>query len=180
MATPPDFTAGQILTAAQMNAVGMWLIETKTVPSSTASLTFTNCFSNDYNNYRFIFDIDSCTGLTPIEIQLRTGSTTTVTNYKAFLWSPFASFTSGAPVSVTTTTSFIGTFGHPTAISGSCDVIGPFIAGPTTCYGNYATDANAGFTGGIQTDSTSYVSAVINITGQTISGGKISVYGYND
>lgn len=52
MATPPDFTTGQVLTAAQMNAVGMWLVDDGTLAGT--STNFEQCFTADYRNYRII------------------------------------------------------------------------------------------------------------------------------
>jgi hypothetical protein len=49
MPTPPDFTSGQVLTAAQMNAVGMWEVASGTL-SGTAT-NFQGCFTNDYDKY---------------------------------------------------------------------------------------------------------------------------------
>jgi hypothetical protein len=52
MATPPDFTAGQVLTAAQMNAVGLWLVKTQTL--NATSVNITSCFTSDYDSYRVV------------------------------------------------------------------------------------------------------------------------------
>jgi len=51
MATPPDFTSGAVLTAAQMNAVGLWLVKTQTIGTAVSSVTVTGAFSTDYDNY---------------------------------------------------------------------------------------------------------------------------------
>ena len=51
MATPPVFVSGAILTAAQMNAVGLWLIKTQTIGSAVSSVSITDVFSSDYDNY---------------------------------------------------------------------------------------------------------------------------------
>lgn len=92
MATPPDFTAGGILTAAQMNAVGLWRVTNCTVTSvggtaatasngvvtignGNTSITVNNAFSADYTNYRLIFDnID--TTLTAGSLSISLGSST--------------------------------------------------------------------------------------------------------
>lgn len=50
MATPPTFTVGQVLTAAQMNAVGMWKVA-ETSFSNSSGVEIQNCFSSDYRNY---------------------------------------------------------------------------------------------------------------------------------
>jgi hypothetical protein len=50
MATPPDFTAGQILTAAQMNQLGSFKIA-ETTFTTTANPFINGCFTSDYQNY---------------------------------------------------------------------------------------------------------------------------------
>ena len=54
MATPPDFTTGQVLTAAQMNAVGLWFIKDQVIGSAVSTVTMTNAFTDDYDDYRII------------------------------------------------------------------------------------------------------------------------------
>jgi hypothetical protein len=49
MATPPDFTAGQVLTAAQMNSVAMWEVASGTLSGTTTN--FQNCFTDDFDKY---------------------------------------------------------------------------------------------------------------------------------
>jgi hypothetical protein len=50
MATPPDFSVGQVLTAANMNAVGLWKIASTTF-SGSSGVEVQNCFSSNYSNY---------------------------------------------------------------------------------------------------------------------------------
>ena len=48
----PSFTTGEVLTAADMNAVGMWLIKTATVTNAADSgTTWDNVFTSDYSTY---------------------------------------------------------------------------------------------------------------------------------
>jgi len=47
----PNFTAGDILNASDMNAVGMWLIKTQTIGTAVASVQVTGAFSSTYDNY---------------------------------------------------------------------------------------------------------------------------------
>ena len=54
MATPPVFTAGQVLTAAQMNAVGLWRITGNTTFSAVANIGQSNVFTSDYETYLLI------------------------------------------------------------------------------------------------------------------------------
>lgn len=80
MATPPDFTAGAVLTAAQMDKIGMWLI-TKNTFASVTSVTINNCFTSDYKNYKIIFNPDACAGTAYVTIQFTISGTATTTNY---------------------------------------------------------------------------------------------------
>jgi len=80
MATPPDFTAGQILTAAQMNAVGMWFINSFTV-SAAPEIICDDVFSADFENYKIVYSIPTNTNF--IRMQLRTGAGNVATNYGA-------------------------------------------------------------------------------------------------
>ena len=51
MATPPDFSVGQVLTAAQMNAVGSWLVKNESFAAADP-LNLTSIFTNDFETYK--------------------------------------------------------------------------------------------------------------------------------
>lgn len=50
MATPPTFSTGAVLTAAQINSVGLWKVASTTF-SGSSGVEMQNCFSSDYRNY---------------------------------------------------------------------------------------------------------------------------------
>ena len=54
MATPPTFSSGSILTAAQMNQIGLWLVKTQTVSAGISSINVTSVFSSDFDSYKII------------------------------------------------------------------------------------------------------------------------------
>ena len=67
MATPPAFSAGAVLTAAQMNAVGLWLVTPTSVAGTGVSLSgatvsysaattvsVNGCFTTDFKQYRIV------------------------------------------------------------------------------------------------------------------------------
>ena len=54
MATPPIFTAGQVLTAAQMNAVGQWVVTPKTTFTAVASVGASGVFTSDFDDYLLV------------------------------------------------------------------------------------------------------------------------------
>jgi hypothetical protein len=81
MATPPDFIAGQILTAAQMNQIGLWKIASGSLSLTTSATNVTGVFSGDFTNYRVLFDITARSGTNRIEMRYVVGTTPTSANY---------------------------------------------------------------------------------------------------
>ena len=75
MATPPTFSSGAVLTAAQINAVGMWEITSGTVTSGT-SFDLTSVFTSDYDSYKLVLT-QIRTNVAGGSIQLRMLATTT-------------------------------------------------------------------------------------------------------
>ena len=47
----PTFTSGDVLTATDMNAVGLWLVKTQSVGTGVSTVEVTNAFSSTYRNY---------------------------------------------------------------------------------------------------------------------------------
>jgi hypothetical protein len=52
--TFPSFVSGEVLRAADMNAVGMWHLNTTSFSGAT-QVDFTNVFTSDYDSYRVEF-----------------------------------------------------------------------------------------------------------------------------
>jgi hypothetical protein len=82
MATPPVFTAGAVLTAAQMNAIGGWLLSSGSMGTSTTK-TVDNVFTSDYDNYYIIIQGLKQAGTTN-SLQWRTGGATNTTSNYAY------------------------------------------------------------------------------------------------
>jgi hypothetical protein len=59
----PAFTAGEILTAANMNEIGLWLVKTQTVGSAVSTVTVSDVFSSTYDSYLVVLnDISASAG----------------------------------------------------------------------------------------------------------------------
>jgi hypothetical protein len=183
MATPPTFTVGQVLTAAHMNAVGMWLVKTQTVGSGVTSVPITSAFSSDYDNYEIVWSggtMTSSSGDSQIAVQL--GSTTT--NYRTTLL-----YNANSNVAVSAATNLGSSFSW--AGGGSTNdayshfrLFNPFLTRHTryesTSYLAWA-DAAFGFASGVQTSNTSFTGFTLLVTGTgTMTGGTIRVYGYRN
>ena len=182
MATPPDFTAGAILTAAQMNAVGMWFVKSSTV-SGASELICDDAFSADFTNYRIVYTITATSNF--IRMQLRSSSGNVATNY-------------GNTATTTSDNSTIVTFLNAGAVSfdgtkwllgvtqptfGSSDIFQPNLAA-NTFYD--AHNAGISSTNALRLTAAGRHNANTVCTGLRIfpdSGtltGTVAVYGYRD
>ena len=177
MATPPDFTAGAVLTAAQMNKIGMWLIDRQVVGTAVSSVDFTSCFSGDFENYRVHYIGNSASASAAIILQLGTGSATTA-NYNSYLRTAYATWGSLGTGQDAITDGLHLCFAG-TGMAGTLDIMAPNIAVPTYAYGGFGNSTNGGYIAGRQTDSTAFTSAHIKARSGTITGGSIAIYGYN-
>lgn len=89
MATPPVFSVGATLTAAQMNAVGRWRITGGT--ASTTLLSVRNCFTSDFSNYELVIDnLFTPGGVRTMCMQLQSASPATSSYFWAGYYSTFA------------------------------------------------------------------------------------------
>lgn len=174
----PVFTTGEVLTAANMNQVGLWLVKSLTVGTNVPSVTVTGAFSADYDNYRITYE-GTTAGVTGEAIRLQLGSTTT--GYYANMI--YANYAGGAPASIgdnntANWTHCSGANNSRTALI--VDLVNPFNTTPTTMFSYfYADSGNAGTKRGFLNNSTSYTAFTL-IGGATgnLTGGTIRVYGY--
>jgi hypothetical protein len=176
MATPPDFTTGAVLTAAQMNAVGLWLVKTQTVGTGVSSVPVTDAFNTDFENYLVTYN--GATTATGECLRIQLGATTT--GYYGNMI--YANFASGAPASVGDNN--IANWTHCSGgVNGftnlQATIMRPFASATTTISSPYQDGANAGHKSGWLNNSTSYTGFTLIVsTSYTITGGTIRVYGY--
>lgn len=177
MATPPVFSAGAVLTAAQMNAVGLWLVKSQTVGTGVSSVTISNAFSSDYTNYRITMSGIDCS-IADNVLAITFGSSTA--NY--YSASRYFSFTGGTiEVNQNNQASaylFASTTNNDT--NGSFDVFQPYATQFTSWTGSSFTYIYNIVFGGLHAAATSHTSFTIATTAGTMTGGTIKVYGYRD
>jgi hypothetical protein len=180
MATPPDFSSGAVLTAAQMNAVGLWLVKTQTIGTAVSSVTVTGAFSTDYDHYKIIVQANSIAAGGPY-MTLQLGSTTT-----GYYWGAAGViYSTGAFSGITTNNgSSWNRLGPGTTVgmAGVYDLLNPFKNENTIITGTYA-DGSAGSAAvgsGILDNTTSYTAFTVGVTSSTMTGGTIKVYGYRN
>jgi hypothetical protein len=182
--TFPTFATGNVLTAADMNAVGLWLVKTQTVGSAVSSVTVTGAFSADYENYKIIYS-GGTASVTVGDLLMTLGSTAT-----GYYWGSsrvvynggtFQGSGSGASAGVSwrvgATTS--------TRIHMDCDLLQPFTAVQASYssmapYVGGTTSYSFAMLGGYLDNTTSYTAFTLTPNSGTISGGTIRVYGYRN
>jgi hypothetical protein len=192
MATPPVFTSGAILTAAQMNAVGMWKVTPTSVSGTGVSLSGSNvimsgaseiivdgCFSSDYRDYLIMCDFFSAQE-EAFTLQYRASGSTTATGYNYSLL-VFTSGTPGGGGSTSQTSMRIGATAASTYSSFEAKIFAPNVASVTTRHistFNAKNSASTEFCSGTQTATTQFTGFRTNLAGGSITG-TLQVYGYN-
>jgi hypothetical protein len=195
MATPPDFTTGQVLTAAQMNAVGMWKITGATVTSAggtaatatdgvvtvganNTSVTINSAFNADFKNYRIVISgiVGSTTG------NLRFALGTSVTG-SAYFGSQYFDLYTGAGTGTNrfnnATTINCGDIVTTEEMSAAFDICKPQLAQRTSMHGQSFGNGYASWFGGTQASTTVFTAITFSPTSGNMTGGTIAIYGYN-
>ena len=177
MATPPDFTAGQVLTAAQMNAIGLWLVKSQTIGSAVASVTVTGAFSADFDNYRVLIFGSQNSAQDRYQIQL--GSATAA--YYSVMEYYGANGVDGSERQNNGTRFEIGLTDSTANNFYALDFQSPFTTGLNTLFsGLWSSRTYNGFCGGVILDNQSFTAFTLAPTTGTITGGEIQVYGYRN
>jgi hypothetical protein len=173
----PDFSPGEVLTAAAMDSIGLWLVKTQTVGAGVSSVTVTDAFSADYDNYLIYM---SSTGSTATTSGVRLGASTT--GYWGFLTYGDA-----------TTNTVLGAGRNNQAYMfflGGCqgasqphhlrvEIQDPFSSIYTKFFnGTYQSTDGFGTMQGEHRVASSYTDFTVILGTGTITGGTIRVYGY--
>lgn len=196
----PVFSTGEVLTAANMNAVGLWRITGCTVTSAggtaatasngvitvgtnNTSLTISSAFSSDFTNYRIV--INGITGSAVGDMSLKFGAA--VTNYAYGMVYSTTTAPTAAVLIQANTTSFLYVAGHSTSPTNtSIEVFQPNLAKPTGVLSHYSRlDATGpayvtGHYTGLLNDTTQYTSFILTPGAGNLTGGTIRVYGYRN
>jgi hypothetical protein len=178
MATPPVFSSGAVLTAAQMNSVGLWLVKTQTIGTSEASVTVSDAFSSDFDDY--LITINTVVSANQPNLGLRLGATNSGYSYSGY----YQNFSGGAlTVDSTTTATYlnISACGNGTAgqgrVSFHATVKSPNLAQLSYYVSSNGSVAWTNFYTGYISNSTQYTAFTILPSSGTITGGTVRVYG---
>jgi hypothetical protein len=171
--TFPVFSAGEVLRAQDMNAVGLWLVKTQTVGTGVISATVTGAFSADYDAYKIIWS--NGTQSVDIGVNMTLGSAN-ANYYLAFV---YGSYAGGSPVLQSNSNaqqwSFSGGGG-----SAIIELNNPFLTKSTEMQARVRYSTLYGNSVGHLADFNSYTSFTLTANSGTMTGGTIRVYGYKN
>jgi hypothetical protein len=176
--TYPNFNVGETLRAADMNAVGLWLVKTQTVGTAVSSVTVTGAFSADYDNYKIVYTGGTASASTYLKVTLG-GSTTGY--YGTLVYGTFATAVVSGNVNDNNAAqwSFVGAATTDFARL-AMELQNPFASTRTFISATYSDAGNAGSFNGYLGNNTSHTAFTITPNAGTLTGGTIRVYGYRN
>lgn len=190
MATPPDFSVGQTLTAAHMDAIGLWKITPTgvtngtisdgavTVGTTVSSVTVSGVFSDQFDNYLVTYT--GGTSSNSVVLNLKLGATTSG-YYGNFIYG-LTGGTSVTAVNDNNNSSFSHIGGAGVSFTTAhINLKSPYASTRTTIAAiniSYST-VNGSYNGYLD-NATSYTSFTLTPASGTITGGTIRVYGYRN
>lgn len=184
----PDFAVGEVLTASDMDRVGLWLIETKDV-TAVATMDFTSVFNTAYRAYLIEWNYTQNTSTGDLYMQYRDASGVIASNYT---WGWGGAYVSGigtnfAAFSFQTTAAtscFIGSGATATnKTSGRLELWNPqdsgivYGAGQAVSLNYSSTLTQVHLTGGIIHNATATRTGFRLLTNAGTMTGKFSLYG---
>ena len=181
----PDFSPGEVLTAAAMDQVGLWLVKTQTITSAASTQDITGCFNSDFANYRVVIEGFTASSITGTQIQMLVGSTPTTANY---YWSAIEITTAGSVTGTggnNVSSASTQIIGFTTPAGASIEFYSPQKAIRTSFTSNGIDMRSLGapfrYASGFQDSNTQFDGFRILTGGApTITGGTVRVYGYRN
>jgi hypothetical protein len=171
----PTFVSGDVLTATDMNAVGLWLVKTQTIGNAVSSVTVSSAFTSDYENYLITISGGS-NSVSGSALNLKLGATVTgyyySLSYSTYNTTPAA--TGGSNVG---NWDYVGS-GQTSGLNALIELNSPFLSKGTSIRAPIANSTfYAGNQSGYLNNSTSYTSFILATSVGTMTGGSIRVYG---
>lgn len=180
MATPPTFTVGQVLTAAQMNAVGMWKTGSYTFTGQTTA-QINNCFTDDFDKYQIVYNLRLGSGAAGINMRLSSGGTPNATAASYVVGGRYVGYpTVGAADFNGAYTEWQFTYTGTFSAALSIIVTDPKAARPTAFTGNAASTNAAVSFAGYHNQSVAYDGIYLFNTGATAMYGTVNIYGFRN
>jgi hypothetical protein len=178
----PVFTSGEVLTAANMNLVGLWKVATGSLSLTTTPTNVTGVFDNTkFKNYRVVLDITARSTSNRFDIKYIIGTTATSVNY--YQGGIGSDWSTNATLYYQRSNNDSQFFFDTGTVRGSysLDIFAPNSANPTSHFGQ-TTASNTGFSyafGGVQTGNNAFTGFQIICSTGTMTV-NYQVFGYRD
>lgn len=180
----PDFAPGEVLTAAAMDSIGLWLVKSSSF-SAAATCPMESVFSSSYRNYAVFTSFTGSSAGANHQLVFYTG---TNTEYTSALYYRYGFYAVGATLTTlaasTQTSMFLNNHSSVAANRSTTElrVYAPNNSSFKTNIRNDAWDYNSGLV--IRTDNlvdvaNSFTGFVVKPSTGTLTG-NIAVYGYRD
>jgi hypothetical protein len=173
----PDFSPGEVLTAAAMDSIGLWLVKTQTIGTGVSSVTVTGAFSANFDDY-----IITLSGTSPntsgnwFEFGFDTAAST------GFYGNAYGINYVGTVINQNTANLGRLLITQTNAAQGSnamsINVSSPFASTRTGVYSTSNSGVGWLIAGGEHNPAASQTQFFIRPSGGTLTGGTIRVYGY--
>jgi hypothetical protein len=138
----PDFSPGEVLTAAAMDSIGMWKVGEFTANGTSRALVCDNIFTNDYQNYKIVIKLGTTSNSNTLYYQyINTSGATVATNYFSAMYSKDITVGTGAvTTNNSTTVAFMGWIpnGLGTPLGAEITIYGPRLSEWTSHTGQYS------------------------------------------
>jgi hypothetical protein len=178
MATPPTFSAGQVLTSGAMNDVGLWLVLTQDVGSTpVSSVTVFDAFNADFDDYRVTWSNGNMNGVADVGFQL---GGLTAGYYGSQYFDSYTGVNGINRWNNTANWQRIGG-GDTNFAMFQIDLYSPFLVKQTQMtFQAFTAGAFTTFGAGLQVNASSATDFVLTgaAGGNTLANGTIRVYGY--
>jgi hypothetical protein len=183
----PDFSPGEVLTAAAMDSIGLWKVTSGTLSSTATNIV--GCFSSDYRNYRIVIDQISLSSAGEIYWQLLDNTTPNASNHR---WALLGLNALGTGLNSATNTTVAEAFtgiNHSAGVDNlilsalTMDIMGPFIAQRTFAHTSAIcfTPTNAFRYGLSMNNSSVSYNGIRFLTQSAVTmTGNYTVYGYRN
>jgi hypothetical protein len=174
--TYPVFASGDVLNASDMNGVGLWLVKSQAVGSGVSSVTVSNCFTADYENYKVVYSggVASTIGDVRLTMDNATASWYGVLTYGVFN----ANTVFGLGTNNLGLYPYCGSY-DTSFVSVNMDVQQPYsTAYATVCAGQFQGQTSMGFFNARHAVQARQTGITLAASSGTFNGGTVSVYGY--
>lgn len=173
----PDFSPGEVLTAAAMDSIGLWLVKTQTIGTGAATVVVNDAFSSTYDNY--LITVNGGTSSATTFLSLRLGAA--VSSYRwQYLYGSWNATPAADGASASDRFFYVGS-SNVDGINMSCTVLSPNLAKGTRIIADATVSGSfSGNTTGLLVTTAQYTSFTLLPGSGTLTGGTIRVYGYRN